>query len=191
MVNVSPVTVRHHLSSLQADGLVEARVERRSVGRPHHVFSLSEAGEELFPKQYVSLTRRLLDQLKQNASPELVSLLFEEIANGIIAEHAEQLEGKSNTERMKALAQILKNEGFLVQWEESDGEYRITEHNCPYRTLGEKHPVICKLDQTLITTVLDSPAEKQSCRLDGDNRCVYVVKTQQSGNNHSTQKAAT
>ena len=191
LVNVSPVTVRHHLSSLQADGLAEARVERRSVGRPHHVFFLTEAGEELFPKQYLSLTRRLLDQLKNNAPPELVATLFEEIANEIIAENAAQLEGKSKAERMKALARILQNEGFLVQWEETNGEYRIIEHNCPYRSLGEQHPIICKLDHTLITTILDSPAEKQSCRLDGDNRCVYIVKVQEPGTNHSTHEAAT
>ena len=62
--NVSPVTVRHHLNSLQADGLIESDSVRRKVGRPYYVYSLSEKGEELFPKRYVRLTTRLLEELK-------------------------------------------------------------------------------------------------------------------------------
>ncbi len=48
--NISPVTVRHHMNSLQADGLVELESVRRKVGRPYYVYSLSEQGHELFPQ---------------------------------------------------------------------------------------------------------------------------------------------
>ena len=75
-VEVSPVTIRHHLSSLQADGLVEATVERRSVGRPHHVFQLTDAGEEVFPRQYLSLTKRLLEQIKSNLDAQTIAHLL-------------------------------------------------------------------------------------------------------------------
>ena len=61
VADVSPVTVRHHLNALQADGLIEAESIRRKVGRPYYVYSLSEKGHELFPKRYVRLTSRLLD----------------------------------------------------------------------------------------------------------------------------------
>ncbi|MEZ4516828.1 MAG: DeoR family transcriptional regulator [Chloroflexota bacterium] len=47
--DVSPVTVRHHLNALQADGLIEAESVRRKVGRPYYVYSISERGQELFP----------------------------------------------------------------------------------------------------------------------------------------------
>ena len=73
--------------------------------------------------------------------------------------------------------EILENEGFMVKYEGKTGEYQIIEHNCPYRNLGNKHPDICKLDQTLISTILDAPAQKKSCLLEGDSRCIYVVKT--------------
>ncbi len=176
-VEVSPVTVRHHLSSLQADGLVEAQVERRSVGRPHHVFFLTDAGEELFPRQYLSLTKRLLHRLKANLPSEMVAELFEQIAHEIVTEHAGKLKGKNNAERMAVLIEILEAEGFMVNWKQKNGEFQIIEHNCPYRKLGLEHPDICKLDQALITAILDAPAEKRSCQLKGDPRCVYIVKS--------------
>ena len=35
--DVSPVTVRHHLNSLQAEGLLRTHSVRRKVGRPYYV----------------------------------------------------------------------------------------------------------------------------------------------------------
>jgi predicted ArsR family transcriptional regulator len=174
-MNVSPVTVRHHLSGLQADGLVAARTERRPVGRPHHVFYLTEAGEELFPRQYLSLSKRLLDQIKSTLAPETVTQLFRDMATDLIAEHGDNLEGKSGADRVAALAEILEAEGFMVSWKEKDGKVQIIEHNCPYQGLGRRHPDVCAFDHTLISMVLDTPVERTSCLLQGDRRCTYEV----------------
>jgi predicted ArsR family transcriptional regulator len=175
-VGVSPVTVRHHLNSLQADNLVRSSTgKRNSVGRPYHVFHLTEAADELFPRQYLGLTRRLLDQIKTTLDPETVSTLFEEIADEILSDYRSRLEGKSKEERIQLLSEILENEGFLVTWKENNGGYTLVEHSCPYRNLGREHPDICKLDHTLITQVLDSPVKQTSCLLHGDQSCVYTI----------------
>lgn len=173
---VSPVTVRHHLNSLQADGLVQSSsVKRHSVGRPYHVFHLTDAAQELFPRQYLGLTRRLLDQIKTNLEPETIATLFEEMADDILADYRVRLEGKSQTERMAILSEILEKEGFLVTWREDNGEHTLIEHSCPYRNLGREYPDICRLDHSLITQVLDSPVRQTSCLLHGDQRCAYVI----------------
>jgi predicted ArsR family transcriptional regulator len=175
-VGVSPVTVRHHLNSLQAANFVEVRtVKRRSVGRPYHVFFLTDAAEELFPRKYLGLTRRLLEQIKTNLPPEAVAKLFEEMAVDIVADYQARFEGKPKSERMAVLVEILEKEGFVVSWEEQNGEYVLIEHSCPYRTLGQEHADICTLDRVLITQVLDSPVQKTSCLLDGDHSCAYVI----------------
>jgi DeoR family suf operon transcriptional repressor len=175
-VNVSAVTVRHHLSGLQADGLVEATVERRSVGRPRHVYHLTDAGEELFPRQYLSLSKRLLDRINSSLSPDLVSRLFDEMAREIVKEHAHRFKRQSPRQRMDILAEILEAEGFMVTWQEQDGEYRVIEHNCPYRNLAHDFPAVCQLDKTLIATVLEAPAEKVRCQADGASDCAFRIR---------------
>ena len=60
-VGVKTVTVRHHLHTLQADGLVGVEEERQGVGRPRHIYSLTEAGQSLFPQKYHVLAERMLD----------------------------------------------------------------------------------------------------------------------------------
>jgi len=175
-VEVSPVTIRHHLSSLQADGLVEATVERRSVGRPHHVFQLTDAGEEVFPHQYLSLAKRLLEQIKNTLAPQTTSQLFKDVAQAIIDEHQDQFENKSTEQRMNVLAKILEAEGFMVNWEKQGDEYHIIEHNCPYRNLVQEFPELCQLDHTLISNIMDAPAEKVGCQTEGDPSCTFVIK---------------
>jgi DeoR family suf operon transcriptional repressor len=175
-VNVSPVTVRHHLSSLQADGLVDATAVRRSIGRPHHVYQLTDAGEELFPRQYLSLSKRLLDRINSSLSPELLGQLFEAMAREIVAEHAHRFKGKPPTQRIQALVEILEAEGFMVSWDDQDGEFRVIEHNCPYRNLARDFPAVCHLDRTLIATVLEAPAERIRCQTEGADHCAFRIR---------------
>lgn len=172
LVDVSPVTVRHHIGSLQADGLVTISLERRSVGRPHHIYSLTQAGENLFPQQYLNLLKRLLTQIKKTSGGQ-----FEEYLNGIakdlFKEYSNRLEGKSVREKMASLVDILDAEGLMVQWEEEEGVITIQAHNCPYRALLEKHPEICLFDQALINVLLDAPVERVELFQDGYPHCIF------------------
>jgi predicted ArsR family transcriptional regulator len=48
VVEINPISVRHHIAKLQAEGLVLSEEERHGVGRPRQVFFLTEAGIERF-----------------------------------------------------------------------------------------------------------------------------------------------
>lgn len=176
-VGINPISVRHHLTNLQAEGLVSAEEERHGVGRPRLLYSLTQDGLELFPTRYLRLTTRLLDQLKERLPQPMVGELFLQVAQDLAAEHADQLKGLSMEERLEAMKSILAEEGFVVEWEKSGREYHIHEITCPYLQVGQSHPEVCTVDQTLISKMLAVPASKVRCILDGDARCTYVVRT--------------
>lgn len=177
VVDINPISVRHHLSRLQAEGLVAAEEERHGVGRPRQVFYLTEAGLEQFPTRYLRLTIRLLEQLKENLPPKMVEHLFSQMAADLVEEyaHAANLQGLDIEQRLELVHELLREEGFELEWEKKEDHYYIREVNCPYLHVGQNHPEVCRIDQTLISTVLDMPTEKVKCILDGDNQCTYVV----------------
>ena len=177
-VGINPISVRHHLTSLQAQGLVSAEEERHGVGRPRLVYFLTESGTEYFPTRYLRLTSRLLDQLKESLPEPLVSKLFLEIANDMAGDYAEQMKGLSMEERLELAKTLLAEEGFTVEWEKAGAQYKIHEITCPYLQIGQNHPEVCTLDQTLISRMLAVPAEKVQCILSGDAQCTYVVQEQ-------------
>ncbi|MER3514873.1 MAG: hypothetical protein C4310_11235, partial [Chloroflexota bacterium] len=50
------------------------------------------------------------------------------------------------------------------------------EYNCPYFLIGQRHPEVCRFDQSLISTVLDAPVEKDTCLLNGDSCCTFTIQ---------------
>src|SRR5512136_3357534 len=95
ILGMSPVNIHYHLNVLQREGLVEPQAVRRSIGRPHYVYSLRDSARELFPQAYHRLADRLLDDLKARLTEQEVSDLFARIAHDIASEHAPALDGKS------------------------------------------------------------------------------------------------
>jgi len=174
-VGINGISVRHHLTSLQAEGLVTAEEERHGVGRPRLVYSLTENGMEKFPSNYLKLTNQLLEQLKQMLPSRQLNNLFQRIAIKFSEEHNSTFASLPLNEQLDRLKLILSQEGFIIDWEKTDGQYIIRNINCPYYHIGISHPEICKIDQTIISTLLSKPVIKGECILDGDSCCTYTV----------------
>jgi predicted ArsR family transcriptional regulator len=175
-VGINPISVRHHLTNLQMEGLVEAEEERHGVGRPHMVYLLTDEGREHFPTRYLRLTTRLLAQMKEKLPGPLVGELFSEVAMGLAEEYREQLVGLSVEARLDLLKKLLAEEGFVVEWEKQGSDYLIHEITCPYLQVGQVHPEICTVDQTLISKMLAVPASKVQCVLSGAAHCTYLIQ---------------
>ena len=175
-VGINPISVRHHLSNLQMEGLVEAQEERHGVGRPRLAYILTEEGMERFPTRYLRLTTRLLAQMKESMTEPVVSKLFSQVAEDLAADYAKQLKGMSMEERLDTVKELLSEEGFTVEWEKAADGYRIHEITCPYYQIGQSHPEVCTVDQTLISRMLAVPANKVQCILTGSAHCTYLVQ---------------
>lgn len=174
-VGINAISVRHHLTSLQAEGLVGAEEERHGVGRPRLVYALTEKGLERFPTRYLRLTNRLLDQMKEAMPPAVINKLFTSMASEIASDYAQQVKSLSVEGKLDFIKNILVQEGFSVEWEHQGNEYLIHEISCPYFHVGQAHPEVCTVDQTLISEVLSIPAQKIHCLLRGDTHCTYVI----------------
>jgi len=176
-VGINPISVRHHVTRLEMDGLVTSKEERHGVGRPRRVYSLTEKGMEQFPTRYLSLTIRLLEQLKETLPKSMVNELFAQVANNLSESYTSDLslDDISIEERLDMVQNLLQSEGFTMEWQRQDDGYYIREVNCPYYHIGQTHPEVCVVDQNLISNVLNTPIEKIKCILDGDSYCTYLV----------------
>lgn len=178
-VGINPISIRHHINRLEADGLVSSDEILHGVGRPRRVYFLTSEGLERFPTRYMRLTLRLLEQLKETMSPAVVSQIFSQMAQEMVDDYAADTDGLTMEERLKLMQKLLSEEGFNVEWEENGEQYHIKETNCPYLHVTQTHPEVCSVDQTVISAFLAVPAEKIKCVLNGDNFCTYVVQKNQ------------
>lgn len=176
-VGINPISVRHHITSLQAEGLVDSLEEHHGVGRPRRIYFLTEAGAEKFPSRYIRLTVRLLEQLKETMPKDLVSELFTKMAHELADEYASNpaLSHMNMRQRLQYMKELLGREGFNIEWEQTGDQLQINETSCPYYHVGQDHPEVCSVDQVLISSVLAVPASKTRCILNGDSFCTFVV----------------
>ncbi len=114
--------------------------------------------------------------MKRQMSGDDVRRLFSEIAESLVEKEVDNLNINqlSFEERLNVVSRMLVSEGFTVEWEKIGDEYHLRETNCPFLHIGQNHPEVCAMDQTLISTVLSVPAEKVRCILDGDAVCTYI-----------------
>ena len=176
-VGINPISVRHHISRLEAEGSVDSVEERHGVGRPRRIYFLTERGMELFPSRYLHLSNRLLDQIKKDIPKKTLDNLLRNIAGDMADDvttdiHIEELNFE---DRLFLLDKILTREGFTVEIEKHDDKVFINETSCPYIHVGQDHHEVCILDETLIHNILGAPVEQINCMLDGDGHCTYEV----------------
>lgn len=173
-VDINAVSVRHHLTNLQAEGLVISGEVRHGVGRPHLVYSLSENGAELFPTRYLRLVNQLLLQLKNRMSSKDLEKILVQIATEISGDQGQKIRNLSTTDKLDFIQKFLVKEGYIIEWSKEGSSYTIHEISCPFYHISQSHPEVCVIDKTLFSTLLSVPVEKVKCILSGDNHCAYA-----------------
>jgi predicted ArsR family transcriptional regulator len=175
LIGTSAVAIRQHLTALEADGLVSSHIERRPVGRPVQVFTLSEEADDLFPKTYHDLTNMILEEMCEVGGQEAVREVFERRRRKLVAEYRPLMLGKDLEGRVATLARIADEMGCMAEWEPSEGGYTLTEHNCVIARVARRFPQACEQEQELFADLLGAHVTRRCHICRGDGACSYFI----------------
>jgi len=169
--------LRRHLKELDDAGLVRFRREVRGVGGPVYDYSLTERGEQLFPREYAGALADALEVVRAEHGTEGVVRLFRRRWEAIAEEAKPELAALSFAERARALARMLTANGYMAESEShAPGEARIREHNCAVREIAQRFPEVCSAEVAFIEQVLDAAVERQQHMMHGCASCEYTAK---------------
>ena len=177
LLDLTPVTVRHHLDILRAECLVEAPAvrRRRGPGRPQYVYTLTEAAASHFPQRYDNLANELLDEMKESMGGGAVKELLERIGERRLAAAPSVDPNLPMSEKLALLVAYLTEQGFIGEWECKDGKWFIYASNCPYHNVGSQHPEICAVDKFLIENLVGTTIISVQRITQGSHCCVYQI----------------
>lgn len=189
-LGLAPATVRRHLDILLRDGHIAVDQVRRETGRPHYVFSLTDAGEELFPKHYVRLTNRLIQEIitldpeetRGRTGAEIANLVFERMADRLADAYAARVRGDTLAERVESVTRVLAEEGIVFDIQPEGQSFLLIGHGCPCRKVVDAdHTQVCAHDERLLRRLLQADVEyvEPSC-LEGESYCAYRVRADAS-----------
>jgi DeoR family suf operon transcriptional repressor len=177
---LTPNALRRHLKELEAEGLVGCVRQVRGVGGPRLAYSLTEAGEALFPRSYDTTLATLLDTVREQRGADGVVELFRAQWERVAVGAKEQLAALPLNERTQLLSELLSSHGYMA---ESDAlpngeETLIREHNCVLRAVAEKFPEVCVAEERFLAEFLGAVVERRKHIASGASCCEYCVKEQ-------------
>jgi predicted ArsR family transcriptional regulator len=175
---VTGEAARQQLARLGADGLVVATLESRGVGRPAHVWALTEAGNARFPDAHGELAAQLIRSIRADLGEEILDRLIDSRAAESRAAYASALEGAADLgERVARLAEVRSREGYMAESRAEGGGYVLVENHCPVCVAATACQGFCRAELDTFRAVLgpDASVERTEHIVAGDRRCAYRV----------------
>ena len=175
-LEITEMGVRRHVLQLEQEGIVRTKVVRQAMGRPLHMYSLTELAEEYFPKNYHNLALELLKELDHGSGIEAVNTLFEGRRRRMLAQYSPMMEDRNLEARVAELSAIQNAGGYMAEWtHEEDGSYEFREYNCPIRQIAGQYRKACQCEQSLFEELLKAKVTRSECMAEGGRCCRYSI----------------
>lgn len=185
---LTPNALRRHLKELTAEGLVECTRQVRGVGGPVLAYSVTAAGEALFPRAYDSALTTLLDTVRSQSGTEGIVELFRAQWAQVASGAKDELAGLPLNERAQLLAELLTSHGYMAESTSTSADAAlIREHNCVLRSVAERFPEVCAAEETFLAEFLGAVVERRKHIARGASCCEYCVREAHAGSGSREQ----
>ena len=177
-LDISEISVRHHLISLVEEGIVSSSEERHGVGRPRFVYRLTEKGFQNAPTNYGTLNDHALHTMKRVLGTDTLNELFKQIGIDLAEGYTSSLTSQDHDQNLEQASNHLIQDGFVFSWARSDEKCVLTMHHCPFHRLGQNHPEVCCITLALLESLIQQPISHETCILRGEAACTYTYEVQ-------------
>ena len=174
-LHISQMGVRQHLAILEAEGLIEYYRERQGRGRPRHIYQLTDEANSLFPTTYANFAVGLMHEVAKFNGPGFINKVFRGRMKAQLETYQRRLEGKTLCERVKELARIRDEEGYMARFDENENDYVLVEHNCPIAVIAQEYPYVCEIELALFRQSLGAKIVREEHLMQGSHRCCYRI----------------
>jgi DeoR family suf operon transcriptional repressor len=172
---VTANAVRRHLKELEVEQLVEYVREQRGQGAPTYAYRLTARGEALFPRRYDKELTAVLEYIERESGREAVRRFFEERFRAEADEILARLGDAPLEDRVAAVVDYLRREGFMPDVSESGGNMRLAEHNCAVHAVAQRFPEVCDTELEFLTQLLGPGVQRERHIVSGCNACEYAI----------------
>lgn len=180
-LSFTAANIRHHLKVLEEKGVVHL-VNQRSTplpGRPTDVYSLTS---QTLGDNTTRLLMAVLEagQTSSRVNRELIS--FWQQAAQKLANLPEN-QDLTPIGKLNKAVQRLNELQYQASWEAHPSGPRLLLRHCPYLDLPQDYPLLCEIDEYLLTSLLAQPmelAERRSPHQNIPNLCIFRPRNNRS-----------
>ena len=173
---MTSANIRYHLSVLENKGQVEVigQNEPDGRGRPNLIYIPTRQSQE---HGLDLIADALLENLVEEKSGKQINAGLHQIADKLRAEVSAP--HQSITLRLGVAVERMNELRYEAHWEAHAESPRIFLGQCPYATIIDQHPELCRIDKYLLEGILDCKVEqieKISRQVNGITQCVFALQ---------------
>ncbi|OIJ18832.1 ArsR family transcriptional regulator [Anaerobacillus alkalidiazotrophicus] len=179
-LEITEMAVRRHLNTLERDNIIATTLVRQAMGRPTNVYFLTKTGQEMFPRNYATLTVDLLRDIEDLSGKEMVQQLFERRKERLKGKYGSRITDELTLdEKITELARLQNEHGYMVELDkDAEGSYIFKEYNCPISEIAKEYPIACSCELSLFQELLGT--DQVDCEIcmavDSEPHCFYKIK---------------
>lgn len=177
-MNVTTEGARFQLLKLAGDGLVSSITESKGRGRPQQIWSLTPLGNSRFPDTHAELTVKLIQKTREILGEEALQAIIDANTQEGKIKYNNAVTGINDLEgKIKTLAQIRDQEGYMASYIKDDEGFLLIENHCPICAAATICQGFCKSELETFQSVLGNNVKIH--RIDhilaGAQRCAYRI----------------
>ncbi len=179
-LGMTTMGARQHLALLDDEGLVTTLPEEsQGRGRPVKRWKLTQQGHGRFPDAHAQVTSDMLIAVTEVLGEDALDKIIDQRTERTYALYSETLDPiKTLSGKLKALAKLRTEEGYMAEVERVEGGYRLIEHHCPICIAATTCQGFCRSELDVFQSLFDGAATvaRDEHLIHGARRCSYTVK---------------
>lgn len=182
-LGLTAMAVRQHLYALQREGLVTHETRPVPIGRPAKFWRLTPEADRMFPEAYAELSVALINSVKDAFGDEGLERVLTSRCARQKSDYDKRIRpGDSLEKKLRELAKIRTEEGYMAEIRKDNGGYLLVENHCPICAAANACQGFCSTELELFRSVLGPSVDVERAEhiIKGDQRCVYRVKPKAS-----------
>ena len=174
---VTRTAVTEQLNELVAAGFVQRGTERLSGrGRPRHVYTATNASlMSLFANHHHLVVPAIWRALGELGGDELTGEVLRRVGHELAKHYRHRITARRPRKRLRKFAELLREEGALVEVVEENGRLVMHKRSCPFISMLDDNRSVCCVDQAMMAEVVGRPIRRTSYRLEGGFCCTFEV----------------
>lgn len=174
-LHLTGADIRHHLSIMMREGVVEVISQRPTGGRgrPTQMYGLTQ---QALQHNLDGLASALLEEIVVTLSQETREVWLRNIACRLMGNNPPS--SRNPTQRLFAAINIFNDMHYQARWEAHTDAPRVLFAHCPYAAILPEHPELCKMDMFLLEQMLGQPSlqiAKQEVNPQGIPHCIFRI----------------
>lgn len=177
-LGVTAMAVRLHLYDLAEEGLIEETSKPQGRGRPTKIWSLTDKAARIFPDAHQGLALEMIESIRDMFGEEGLAKVIDRHSETQLAAYSSELSSLTNPgERVRRLAELRTQEGYMAAAAEDGDDWLLIENHCPICSAATACTRLCKNELEVFQTALgkDVTVSREDHLLAGARRCLYRV----------------